>query len=109
VDKLHENEDIVRSVNEQLMYLNNVDNTVKLNKKSIKILSDKVKNIMLDCERWMHDTDWHVHWLNSTLHNQSSILVCVRQLEFGLLQLQQNAPSFINTLEYSVLGKLPLS
>jgi hypothetical protein len=95
VDRLHENEkDIVHSVNEQLTYIKKVQYEVRFDTESVKLLSDKVKNMMLDSQKWKDETEWYIHLLNFTLYNQSSILMHIRQLEFGLLQLQQDITSF---------------
>ena len=79
--------DIVHSVNHQMTYLKTLDSAVKFNTEAAETLSEKVKDIMLDSNRWKDETDIAIHWLNYTLYNQSSIFTYVRQLEFAILEL----------------------
>jgi len=78
VDKMHRTEgDIVHSVSYQMTYLRTLDSAVKFNTEAVETLSEKVKDIMLDSNKWKDETDVAVHWLNYTLYNQSSIFTYV--------------------------------
>ena len=89
VDKLHRTEvDIVQSVNHQMTYLKTLDSAVKFNTEAVETLSERVKDIMLDSNKWKDETDIAIHRLNYTLYNHSSIFTYVRQLEFAILDLR---------------------
>jgi hypothetical protein len=54
VDKMHRSEGgIIRVVNNQMTYLENLDSAVKLNTEAVETLSEKVKIIMLDSNKYM--------------------------------------------------------
>jgi len=63
-----------------------LDSAVKFNTGAVETLSEKVKAIMLDSNRYKDETDIATHWLNYTLYNQSNTLAYVRQLEFAILE-----------------------
>lgn len=78
VDLLHANEKyIAHSVNDQLTYIRNIQDIVRFDTASIKTLSDKVKNIMLDEQKWRENADLRLHMLNFTMQNLSNIFVAV--------------------------------
>ena len=89
VDKMNRTEgDIVHSVNHQMTYLKTLESAGKFNTEAVETLSEKVKDIILDSNKWKDDTDMAIHWLNYTLYNQSSIFTYIRQLEFAILELR---------------------
>jgi hypothetical protein len=60
VDKMHRTEgDIIHSVNHQMTYLKTLDSTVKFNTEATETLSEKVKDIMLNSNKWKDETDSH--------------------------------------------------
>ena len=63
-----------------------LDSAVKFNTEAVETLSERVKALMLDSNKWKDDTDIAIHWLNYTLYNQSNTLAYVRQLEFAILE-----------------------
>jgi len=107
IDKMHRTEgDIVHSVNHQITYLETLDSAFKFNTEGVDTLSEKVKDIMLDSNKWKDETDLAMHWLNYTLYNQSSIFTFVRQLEFAILELRNFAKEVLNSLDSTMTGKL---
>jgi hypothetical protein len=89
VDKMHRTEgDIFHSVNHQMTYLQTLDSAVKFDTEAVITLSEKVKDITLDSNKWKDETDLAIHWLNYTLYHQSSIFTYVRQLEFAILEIR---------------------
>jgi hypothetical protein len=75
VDKIHRTEgDIIHSVNHQMTYLKTQDYAVKFNK-AVETLSEKVKVIMLESNKWKDEKDTAIHWLNYTLYNQVTYLL----------------------------------
>jgi len=71
-----------------MTYLRTLDSAVKFNKEAVETLSENVKDIMLDANKWMDEKDIAIHWFNYTLYNQSSIFTYVCQLEFAILELR---------------------
>ena len=70
VDKMYRTQgDIIHSVNHQMTYLKTLDSAVKFNTEAVKTLSEKVKVIMLDSNKWKDETDIAIHWLKYTLYN----------------------------------------
>jgi len=66
--KMHRTEgDIIHSVNHQTTYLETLDSAVKFNTEAVETLSEKVKVIMLDSNKWKDETDIAIHWLNYTI------------------------------------------
>ena len=58
VDKVHRTEgDIIDSVNHQMTHLKILDSAVKFNTKAVQTLSEKVKVIMPDSNKWKNETD----------------------------------------------------
>ena len=73
VDEMHRTEgDIIHSVNYQMTYLKSFDFAVQFNTEAVETLSEKVKAIMLDLNKWKDETDVVIHWMNYTFYNQSS-------------------------------------
>ena len=57
VDKMHRTEgDIIHSVNHQMTYLKTRDSAVEFNTEAVETLSEKVKVIMLDSNKWKDET-----------------------------------------------------
>jgi hypothetical protein len=49
-----------------------------------------------------------IHWLNSTIYNQTTVFTGIRQSEFAIVQLQKEIQDFMMELEFVFLGKLPI-
>ena len=89
VDRMHKTEgDIIHSVNQQMIYLKALDSAVKFNTEGLETLSEKVKVIMLDSNKWKDETDLAIHRFNYIIFNQSTTFTCSRQLEFAILGLR---------------------
>jgi hypothetical protein len=73
IDSMHRTEgDIIHSVNHQITYMKTLDTAVRFNTEAVETLSEKVKIIMLDANKWKDETDLAIHWLNYTIYNQSN-------------------------------------
>jgi len=80
VDRMHKAEwDIIHSVNQQMTYLKTLDSAVKFKTEAVETLSEKVKAIMLNSNKWKDETDLAIHWLNYTIFNQSTTFTYIRQ------------------------------
>jgi len=107
VDKMHRTEgDIVHSVNHQMTYLKTLDSAVKFSTEAVETLSEKVKDIVLDSNKWKDKTDIAIHWINYTLYNQSSIFTHIRQLEFAILELRTLVKEVLISLDSTMTAKM---
>jgi len=77
-----------------------LDSAVKFNTEAVETLSERVKALMLDSNKWKDDTDIAIHWLNYTLYNQSNTFTYVRQLEFAILELRTMVKEVLISLEH---------
>jgi hypothetical protein len=70
VDEMYRTEgDIIHSVNHQMTYLKSLDSAVKFNTEAVETLSNKVKAIMIDSNKWKDETDIAIRWLNYIIYN----------------------------------------
>jgi len=110
VDKMHRTEgNIIHSVNHQMTYLKSLDSAVKFNTEAVETLSEKVKAIMLDSNKWKDETDIAIHWLNYTIYNQSNTFTYIRQLEFAILELRTVVKEVLISLDSTMKGKLSVN
>jgi hypothetical protein len=110
VDEMHRTEgDIVHSVNHQMTYLKTLDSAVKFNTEAVETLSEKVKVIMLDSQKWKDETDLAIHWLNYTIYNQSNTFTYIRQLEFAILELRTMVKEVLISLDSTMTGRLSMN
>jgi len=66
IGKMHRTErDIIHSVDHQMTYLKTLDSAVKFNTEVIETLSEKIKVIVLDSNKWKDETDIAVHYFQS--------------------------------------------
>jgi hypothetical protein len=82
---------------------------VKFDTLAISTLSEKVKRVMTDSQTWMNQSKILLQWLNSTMHNQTTVFTCVRQLEFAIIHLQRQIQGLTNGLKFIFLGKFPIN
>ena len=82
---------------------------VKFNTEAVETLSERVKAIMLDSNKWKVETDITIHWLNYTLYNQSNTFTYVRQLEFAILELRTMVMAVLISLDSTMTGKLSMN
>ena len=110
VDKMHRTEgDIIHSVNHQMTYLEILDSAVKCNTEAVETLSEKVKAIMLDSNKWKDETDIAIHWLNYSLYNKSNTFIYIRQIEFAILELRTMVKEVLISLDSTMTGKLSMN
>jgi len=110
VDKINRTEgDSIPSVKHQTTYLKTLDSAVKFNTEAVETLSEKVKIIMRDSNKWKDGTDIAIHWLNYTFYNQSNIFTYIRQLEFAILELQTMVKEVLISLDSTMTGKFSMN
>jgi DNA gyrase/topoisomerase IV subunit A len=110
VDKMHRTEgNIIHSVNHQMTYVKSLDSAIKFNTEAVGTLSERVKTIKLDWNKWKDETDIDIHWLNYALYNQSNTFTYVRQLEFAILELRTMVKEILISLDSTMTGKLSMN
>jgi hypothetical protein len=102
-------ENLMHFVNEQTTYLKSLRETAQFNSKSVGVLADKVKSLMLDSQRWLEKTDLAVHLLNVTIFNETSVFTYLRKLEFSLLQLQLQIKELKGGIQDTLTGRLSMN
>jgi hypothetical protein len=110
VDKIHRTErDIIHSVNHQMTYLEILDSALKCNTEAVENLSEKVKAIMLDSNKWKDETDIAIHRSNYSLYNKSNTFIYIRQIEFAILELRTTVKEVLISLDSTMTGKLSMN
>jgi hypothetical protein len=62
IDQMHRTEEnLIHSVNHQMTYVKALDSAVNFNTEAVETLSEKVKAIMLDSNKWKDETDIAIH------------------------------------------------
>jgi hypothetical protein len=86
--------------------LKTLDSAVKFSTEAVETLSEKVKVIMLDSNKWKDETDMAIHWLNYNIFNQSNTITYIRQLELAILELRTMVKEVLISLDSTMTGKL---
>jgi len=106
VDELRQrNSDIAHSVLNQLTYVKDLG---KINAEAIENLSSVVKDQMVRLHDQFLSIAEDMFWLNATLQTESSMFTVIRHLEFTLMQFIQQIDELFDTVQYAILGKLPI-
>jgi hypothetical protein len=90
-----------------MTYVKALDSAVKFDTEAVETLSEKVKAIMLDSNKWKDETDTATHWLNYTLYNQSNTFAYIRQ--FAILELRTMVKEVLISLDSTMTGKLSMN
>jgi len=88
-----------------MTYLKTLDSAVTFNTKAVETLSETVKAIMLDTNKWKNETDIVIHCLNYTIYNQSNTFKCIRQLAIAILEFQTLVKGVLISLDSNLTGK----
>ena len=110
VDQMHRTKgEIIHSVNYQMTYLKTLDSAVNFNTEAVETLSEKVKVVMLDSNKWKDENDMAIHWLNYTIYNYSITFTYISQLEFAMLELRTMVKEVLISLDITMTGKLSMN
>ena len=106
IDIMQRKEDTnVHSLNQQVTYLNQSDDTVKFNYQAIANLSTTLKGIALKAQQGFQAVSSRL-----TRNNQLiEAATVIRQLEFALIQLEINLDELIDAMQYVHLGRTSLN
>jgi hypothetical protein len=109
VDKMHRSErNIIHSVNHQMAYVKSLDSAVMFSTECVGTLSERIKAIMLDSNKWKDETGIAMNWLNYILYNQSNTFSYIRQLEFAILELRTMVKEVFISLDSTITGILSM-
>jgi hypothetical protein len=68
-----------------------------------------VKDNVLQSHGTCKEVTKDITWLNNTLRHQSELYLQIRQLEYSLLLAVQHISELFSSVQYALLGKLPIS
>ena len=106
IDVMQRKEDtIVHSLNQQVTYFKQLDDTVKFNYQAIVNLSTTLKGIALKAQEGFQEVSARLS-RNSQLIEAATV---IRQLEFALTQLEVNIDELIDAMQYVHLGRIPMN
>ena len=105
----NKNADIVHSLSDQLTYVKKLDTMTRINTNTLTNLSNIVRDTIVQSHDRFQQLTRDIMWLNVTNYNQSEIYMKIRQLEFALLQLIQQINELVASVQYILLGKLPIN
>jgi len=106
VDELRQrNSDIAHSVSNQLTYVKDLG---KINAEEIASLYSVVKDQMIRSHEQILSIAKDMFWLNATLQAENSMFTVIRHLEFTVMQLIQQIDELFDTVQYAILGKMPI-
>ena len=89
----------------QLTYVKDLG---KINAEEIASLSSVVKDQMIRSHDQFLNIAKDMFWLNVTLQAENSMFTVIRQLELALMHLLQQIDELFDTVQYAILGKLPI-
>jgi hypothetical protein len=68
-----------------------------------------VKNNVVQSHGRFQAVSKDIAWLNNTLQYQSELYLHIRQLEYSLILAVQQIGGLFSSVQYTLLGKLPVS
>jgi hypothetical protein len=106
VDKLHRKEDtIVHSLNQQVTYLKQLDESVKFNSQAIGSLTNALKSVAFSAKEGLQDVASKLAWYNK----QQETATIVRELEFATAKLEISINELIDAVQIVLLGNVPMN
>jgi len=103
VNDLHQrNIDIVHSLANQLTYVKDLSTTTKINADAIANLSEFLSDQFIQTHDELQSMDKNILVFNVTPIGQGTLIMRIRQREFGLLQLTQQVDKMFNSLQFAI-------
>jgi len=103
VNDLHQrNIDIVHSLANQLTYVKDLSTTTKINADAIANLSEFLSDQFIQTHDELQSMDKNILVFNVTPIGQGTLIMRIRQIEFGLLQLTQQVDKLLNSLQFAI-------
>jgi len=103
------NAEVAHSLSKQVTYIRNLNAVTNLNTEALVNLSSIVKDNVVQSHAKFQESSRDITWLNETLRHHSVIYVQVRQLEYSLMMAVQQIGELLSSVQYALLGKLPVN
>jgi len=103
------NSDVAHTLSNQVTFIRNINSVANLNTEAFVNLSTLVKDIVVQSHGRYQETSRNIAWLNDTLRHLSELYVHIRQIEYSLMLAVQQMGELFSSVQYGVLGKLPVS
>jgi hypothetical protein len=108
-DLQDKNFEVAHSLSKQVTIIRNLNSVASLNTEALVNLSTLVKDNIVQSHSKFLDTSKDIAWLNDTLRHQSELYIHIRQLEYSLMLAVQQIGELFSSVQYALLGKLPVS
>ena len=103
------NSEVAHPLSKQVMFIRDLNTVASLNTKALVNLSSIVKDNVVKSHSKFQESSRNIAWLNDTLLHQSEMYIHVRQLEYSLMLASQQVCELFTSVQYALLGKLPVS
>jgi hypothetical protein len=78
---------MAHSVKSQLTYVKTLCSIVKFNTQSVAKIANQVKEMISKFQNLSDETKYALHWINSTIYNQTNVFTYIRELEYAIIQI----------------------
>jgi len=103
------NSEVAHSLSKQVTFIRDLNTVASQNTEALVNLSSIVKDNVVKSHSKFQESSWSIAWLNDTLRHQSEMYIHVRQLEYSLMLANQQISELFTSVQYALLGKLPVS
>jgi len=103
------NAEVAHSLSKQVTFIRNLNTVANLNTEALVNLSSIVKDNVVKSHAKFQESFRDITWLNDTLRHHSEMYVQVRQLEYSLMMAVQQIGELFSSVQYALLGKLPVN
>ena len=103
------NAEIAHSLSKQVTYIRDLNTVTNVNNEALVNLSTIVKDNVVQSHAKFQETSRDISWLNETLRHHSLTYIRVRQLEYSLMMAVHQIGELFSSVQYALLGKLPVS
>jgi len=101
--------EFVHSLSKQVTYIRNLNSITSLNTETLVNLSTFVMDNVVQTHGRFQEVSKDIAWLNNTLRHQSELYLQMRRLEHLLMLAAQQIGELFSSVQFALLGKLPLS
>ena len=80
-----------------------------MNVEAIANLSGILSDNIIRSQNKFKEITRDILWLNLTIHGQNELYATIREMEFSILRLTQQLDELINSIQFMIMGKLPVN
>jgi len=102
-------QDVVHSLNNQVTYIKRLDDITNVNVEAIANLSGILRDNIIRSRDKFQEITRDILWLNLTIHGQNELYTTIREVEFSFLHPTQQLEELINSIQFMIMGKLPVN